>query len=751
MPAAGTSRLRDRKKEFPHSTPSFGHTSRRKSHLSFVELNARNEDQVAPTADKSLALGQIPCILEPDFDRPSEGRSLCDPCEVLATAIRASCGTGPIDPSTFKLGEIWTKSPGSDTLILTNHHGDYQALVYSGRTCQLCHLLSASWYRARGRQVRGSLKYQIRRGQLDHAFSLWTQKINVCSNGCCTELETEFQRLRTFEPFRKREDLEIAGSSDESAFLTKTDRDSVFGREVSSRSDSDLCTKLISQWLRTCRSKHPDCSRPQLTYLPTRVIDVRPPSGGADCRLFVTKDYEISPYIALSHCWGGRSLFCTTNSNFQTYQKCLRFEDFPKTFRDAVILTRALGFRYLWIDALCIIQGDARDWENEADAVGGYYRNAVLTISAMRAPDYNGGLFHPRKSVVAELPAGTSSGASSKSLFVREAYFPFPSATARITGPVSERAWVLQERLLSPAVLHFTKREIVWECRTQTCFEHGSYTMPQDYETKLLLTTGERNRTNRSTPGWRMPRKDRFREWYKLVQTYSAKKLTRNDDRLPAIAGLATRFHSMCHSTYLAGLWEEDVMRGLLWNTTDQEPPTDGVVEDLSAWHTPSWSWAATRRPVHYNTQLGDRLDKTSAKYSSTAVIHRADVDKPNPKSFGHVLGGCLEITGILRPARLLKIRLHSAQARFERAQMRWDRRPNCQHDKLWSIELGSWDQSTDLTLATIVYFLLLEPLDLTGQDTVGYERVGFAWCEWAGDGRPVIQPAGQSMKICIV
>ena len=57
----------------------------------------------------------------------------------------------------------------------------------------------------------------------------------------------------------------------------------------------------------------------------------------------------------------------------------------------------------------------------------------------------------------------------------------------------------------------------------------------------------------------------------------------------------------------------------------------------------------------------------------------------------------------------------------------------------------------TDAVSTVFVYFLLLEPLDLTGQDTTGYERIGLAWCEWTGDGRPNIQPLGQSMKICIV
>jgi hypothetical protein len=170
----------------------------------------------------------------------------------------------------------------------------------------------------------------------------------------------------------------------------------------------------------------------------------------------------------------------------------------------------------------------------------------------------------------------------------------------------------------------------------------------------------------------------------------------------------------------------------------------DGVQEEPSQWHTPSWSWASTRRPVHYNVQLGDRIDKSSPKYSSTAVVHRADVDKLNLRSFGHVLGGCLEITAVLRPARLLKLRLHTVQ-------MRWDRRPNCPHHKLWSLELGSWEISSDANSATFIYFLLLEPLDPTGRDTTGYERIGLAWCEWTGEGKPNVQPAGQSMRICIV
>ena len=743
MPSAAHARLRERRKESTNPMPSFSHTSRRRSHLTFLELSERNERQPISTADKVLAAGQVHCALDPAADR-GDLKELCEPCETLAAAVIATCGvTTSVESSLVKPEDAWTRASGSDTLILTDHHGDYQALVHSGRTCRLCYLLSTSWYGARSRQVRASLKYRIQRGKLDDGFSLWTQKIDVCSNGCCTHVQTEFQKLRTFEPFLKWEDTEVASILDADALTTENKKGSVSGREVKADSASGHCTNLIKQWLRICRLKHPDCSRNQTSLLPKRVIDVRPPFGGEDCRLVEPLYREYAPYIALSHCWGGRSLFCTTRENVESHKECLRLEDFPKTFRDAVLLTRALGFQYLWIDALCILQGDARDWEEQAEAVGDYYRNAVLTISAMRAPNYNAGLFHSRKSVAAELQSNLASG-NSKQLFVREAYFPSPSNTAKITGPVSERAWVLQERLLSPAVLHFTKREIIWECRTQTLFEHGSYVKPQDYETKLLLTTGERNRNNRSTPGWKMSRKDRFKEWYRLVQTYSTKKLTRSDDRLPAIAGLASRFHAMCRSNYLAGIWEDDALRGLLWNTDDQAPPADGMLDEPSAWHNPSWSWAATKRPVKYNLHLGDRVQKSSAKYSSFAAIQRIDVDSNNPKSFGHVFGGCLEVTGILRLAKLLEVRSHTIH-------MRWDRRPNCSLDKLWSLELGSWEVAGDMATMAFTYFLLLEPLYPAGHDMIGYQRVGISWCESTEVDKPNIQPPGDSMKICIV
>jgi hypothetical protein len=48
-------------------------------------------------------------------------------------------------------------------------------------------------------------------------------------------------------------------------------------------------------------------------------------------------------------------------------------------------VTKAIGLQYLWINSLCIIQGDQQDWEKEASNIGNVYSNAYLTIVAVRA------------------------------------------------------------------------------------------------------------------------------------------------------------------------------------------------------------------------------------------------------------------------------------------------------------------------------------------------------------------------------
>ena len=171
---------------------------------------------------------------------------------------------------------------------------------------------------------------------------------------------------------------------------------SLKGRKIGIHgSTSTLST--IRSWASLCQQTHLDCRLgmgpdeiENETGLPTRVIDVR--SDGEDPFLFVTAR-KPAPFIALSHCWGGHNKATTTQLNYLSHQNNIPISSLPKTFQDAVQITRALDFRYLWIDSLCIIQDSKKDWMNEAQSMGEVYENAFCTIAAVEARDSRDGCF----------------------------------------------------------------------------------------------------------------------------------------------------------------------------------------------------------------------------------------------------------------------------------------------------------------------------------------------------------------------
>ena len=93
--------------------------------------------------------------------------------------------------------------------------------------------------------------------------------------------------------------------------------------------------------------------------LPTRLIDV----SDEQPKLCLSENIEPdTSYVALSHCWGSLDFLTLKKSNIKIFQNQIPDLALTKTFRDAVHITQYLGFRYLWIDSLCIIQDDTADW-----------------------------------------------------------------------------------------------------------------------------------------------------------------------------------------------------------------------------------------------------------------------------------------------------------------------------------------------------------------------------------------------------
>jgi len=123
---------------------------------------------------------------------------------------------------------------------------------------------------------------------------------------------------------------------------------------------SPQITDIARRRLRTCKTSHPQCREDGLRALPTRVIEV------SDVTLKLTStrkgaEYSKGEYVALSYCWGGNQTFVTTLATLKEKEAGFPQSVLPQTLKDAISVTRSLGFRYIWIDALCIIQDSDED------------------------------------------------------------------------------------------------------------------------------------------------------------------------------------------------------------------------------------------------------------------------------------------------------------------------------------------------------------------------------------------------------
>jgi hypothetical protein len=182
-------------------------------------------------------------------------------------------------------------------------------------------------------------------------------------------------------------------------------------------------------------------------------------------RLYYTTKDKRGKYIALSHCWGPpekSEKFCTYQCNFENRCVSIDIGTLPKTFRDAVKVTRELGVRFLWIDSLCIIQKDADDWKIESKKMETVFGSAYCTVAASSAKDSTEGFLNPRSPNQSERQCVRVPNASDTPLYICEGIDNFHRDVEE--GVLSERGWVLQERALSRRTIHFTITQTYWEC-----------------------------------------------------------------------------------------------------------------------------------------------------------------------------------------------------------------------------------------------------------------------------------------------
>ena len=158
--------------------------------------------------------------------------------------------------------------------------------------------------------------------------------------------------------------------------------------------DSSAAVVEASRWLKEC-VEHPGCPLDIPSPLPTRVIDVKPAESSSSVRILHSAGH-VGRYAALSYCWGGSIRRSLSVANIDHYQRGLAVASLPKSIQDAIHVTRELNIRYLWVDALCIVQDLEDDKQHEIGRMQAVFQNATVTIVAACSPAATGGFLHQR-------------------------------------------------------------------------------------------------------------------------------------------------------------------------------------------------------------------------------------------------------------------------------------------------------------------------------------------------------------------
>lgn len=404
--------------------------------------------------------------------------------------------------------------------------------------------------------------------------------------------------------------------------------------------------------------------------MPTRVIDV----SGETLRLIDTRAEGLKhgKYVTLSYCWGGPQPVTTTKASLEQYLRVLPAEELPQTISDAITVTRELRVKYIWVDAICIVQDDPEDKVVEISRMTGVYNRSYVTISASTASTCHHGFLQIRKleKTPIRLRAEYSRHKKGSVLLVTD-----PASDE----PIHKRGWTMQEHLLAPRLLMFGSLCMEFRCLSGNERDGGTalpFNIQQDgipvmegrvasvlYSAKyggvpdarrknilkrntFLYRTGLMSLALRLTGEKYQQQGILIEQWASIVEAYTQRRLGFLEDRLNAISGIAKKMHRTELGEYLGGIFSYALLSQLMWARAEGQAPLPRPSEGYRA---PSWSWASIDGQVTFKNHMWSSL-KTTASLIEFSIQPKSEVER-----YTKYLSGMVHILGEAAPLKLVE------------------------------------------------------------------------------------------------
>lgn len=395
---------------------------------------------------------------------------------------------------------------------------------------------------------------------------------------------------------------------------------------------------------------------------------------------------KTEPYITLTHRWDSdqptrRIEACqTTKDNFEDRQNGEGFDELPQHFLDAFRIAAKLDVEYIWIDSLCIIQAgdDQHDFNMQKSKMAQYYQHSLLTIATTANGYLTKGILksHNQNIVPWSYPPVQLDYRGTRSPDEAAGHFYVYKRRRRLvddywenvrSAEVFNRAWILQEWMLSKRFLWYTPEGMFFECHSKAPRTSAGEQISQDIgkqELHYLFNLKQRlHWTNTSIMDF----------WYDAIEVNSTFDIGRLSDRVPAVAGLGFEVANVIAAAapgkrqhdetavrqvvYIAGLWLQDIHRGLLWEVNPSAPDATRSVESV-----PSWSWVSYFAPVKFpkpDSNIRHEMVVTGLCFQEWTESHEPQwecshnkvTDMPSEGLFdpGNMFS-CLHIEGVILP-----------------------------------------------------------------------------------------------------